>query len=225
MHETSEPVCIALLTYNRVKYAEIALHSTLSNISTTHPLQIHIASDGDSDEYLQKLLKIINHYDLPTTVSNSQRGGYGKNFNLMTQVVHRHSKYVLPLEDDWELIQKLDLDPLIGVLNAAPTIECIRLGYLGFTQRLCGCIEEWCDQKFLVFDPYSSEPHVFAGHPRLETTKFQKRIGPWPENLAPGDTEFAVACSFEARKKVAWPLNLVSTYGDMFVHIGTERSY
>jgi glycosyltransferase involved in cell wall biosynthesis len=221
-------VSIVLLTYNRLKYAGITLRSALDYIKTTHPLYVHIASDGDSDEYIDYLQDIAGGYAHVKGVSstNSQRGGYGKNFNLMTQSVHQHSKYVLPLEDDWKLTRPLDIDPLIDVLDLDAGIECIRLGYLGYTQELRGHVERLNNQMFLILDPYSDEPHVFSGHPRLETRDYEKRVGLWPEGLLPGETEFFVATEiFESRRKVAWPMDLVQPRGDLFVHVGTDRSY
>ena len=74
---------------------------------------------------------------------------------------------------------------------------------------------------WLALDPDSPEPHVFAGHPRLELAEWERYVGPWPEGLAAGPTEFEVAHRREARMGVAWPIDLIKPTGDAFVHIGT----
>jgi glycosyltransferase involved in cell wall biosynthesis len=220
-------IAIVLLTYNRLSYAEKTLRSTLDRITTTHPLAMHLASDGDNKQYISRLRKIAEKYNHITRidVTNSERGGYGKNYNMSTQITHSHSKYILPLEDDWELTRELDLDPLVRVLDSSLPIESIRLGYLGWTQKLSGYVEKFEGNAYLIFDPNCSEPHIFSGHPRLETVAYQRRVGLWPEGLKPGETEFSVALRKEARINVAWPMDQIHTSGSLFAHIGTIKSY
>lgn len=223
-----DKLAVVLLTYGRLEYAEKTLIRTLDRLYTDKPIIVHIASDGDSEEYINKLRHIAGGYKEVEGVvaTNSQRGGYGKNYNLATQVYHQHARWALMLEDDWELTKNLYIDPLLEVLDTAPTIGCIRLGYAGFTQPLRGTIERWVGQHFLVFDPKSEEPHVFAGHPRVESVAWQREVGGWPEGLQPGMTEFVVATKIEAaRRRVAWPIDLVSLGGDLYHHFGSERSY
>lgn len=218
-----------LLTYNRLTYAEKTLRSTLRLVaSREHELAVHIADDGSGPGYIDHLLNVVKDYPFIETVShsNSQRGGYGRNYNLGTQAIHHRSDFIMPTEDDWELVKPLDLDMLVRALEGKIGIECIRLGYLSFTQALYGRVmsppPNW--EKYLLLDPQSKEPHVFAGHPRLESRAFQQRVGAWPEQLAPGDTEFAVAHKLTARTGVAWPMFFDPQNGP-FCHIGTVRSY
>ena len=77
---------------------------------------------------------------------------------------------------------------------------------------------------WLEFSEFSSEPHVFAGHPRLETVSFQKEVGPWPTGLGAGATEFEVAHRSRARQGIAWPIDLVPLQGGLWGHIGTEQA-
>jgi len=186
---------------------------------------VHIASDGDDDEYLSALMFIANDFDLAfVTTTNSERSGYGANYNLATQVVHGFASHVLPLEDDWELTRDLDLDIFIQALDSLDA-GCMRLGYLGYTQPLRGELAAAVGRHWLRLDPSSAEPHVFAGHPRLETVAWERSVGPWPEGLEPGQTEFAVAHIAESRYGVIWPIQEIKPYGDMFVHIGAERAW
>jgi len=220
-------VCIMLLTYNRLEYAKTTLISTLAQVHTSGALSVHIASDGDTDEYIQTLQEITDTSPTPlelVTTSNSRRSGYGANYNLATQLVHNFASHVLVLEDDWELTRELDLDLFIGALNELGA-GCMRLGYLGFTQPLRGEFASSHGRLWLRLDPSSAEPHVFSGHPRIETVGWERSVGPWPEGLEPGQTEFAVAHISEARQGVIWPVQEVKPYGDLFVHIGAERSW
>ena len=217
-----------LLTYNRLEYAVRTLTTTLSNIKGDYDLYVHIASDGDGDEYINELYSTVYRVGRQDVVevdhTNSARAGYGVNYNLATQVVHNYADYVIPLEDDWELTRELDLDLFIGALDELGA-GCMRLGYLGFTQPLRGEFASSHGRVWLRLDPTSPEPHVFAGHPRIESVAWERGVGPWPEGLEPGQTEFAVAHVAESRHGVIWPVQEVKPFGDLFVHIGAERSW
>lgn len=218
-------VAILLLTYNRLGYATRTLETALEHIKTkAHTISVHIASDGDDDDYMQHLRAICMNREVPHTTTNSHRSGYGANYNLATQVVHQWARYVLPLEDDWVLTRDLDLDLFLGALDELRA-GCMRLGYIGYTQELRGTFESAYGRHWLRLDPTSPEPHVFAGHPRLESVEWERGVGPWPEGLAPGETEFSVAHIPESRYGVIWPMQEIKTYGDMFVHIGADRSW
>lgn len=224
---------ICLFTYNRLEYAKRTLESTLENISYTRgPVHVHIADDGSPGNYVDELMDIAEkwagEYEA-VTATNAMRNGYGASYNLATQAVHSWSTYMLPLEDDWQLLRHLDLDELTLDLDhfaVEPYGACIRLGYMGWTRRLAASFQEApSTRKYLFLDPSSPEPHIFAGGPRIETVSYERHVGPWPEGLNPGDTELAVATRRESREIVLWPLDLIKTWGDLYAHIGTIRSY
>lgn len=218
---------VVILTYNRFSYAEITLRSLLENMHYSGNIFVHIADDGTPGEYRRLLENIAGGYKQVVGVSssNAERGGYGKNFNLATQITHLNPKnIVLPLEDDWRLERELNIDDFLPVFADERGFGCIRLGYIGWTQSLRCEFVGIAGKFYLHFDPESPEPHVMAGHPRLETVTWEKSVGPWPEGLQPGATEFAVAHIPEARRGVVWPCD-VHPRGNLFSHIGTERSY
>lgn len=213
---------ICLLTYNRFEYARTTLESVLKNVVYDGNMAVHIADDGSPSGYIDDLVASMVR-NVPVSWSNSERGGYGANYNLAMQTVHNLSRFVLPLEDDWELTRRLDLNRLtrdLLILGGG----CIRLGYLGFTQELRGKAVRGEEDVYLRLDANSDEPHVFAGHPRLETTEWARLVGPWPEGLGAGATEFAVSKLPTARQRVFWPMELVKPNGDLFAHIGTHRA-
>lgn len=218
-------VVACLLTYNRIAYAEQTLESFYWHV-TPKP-HLHIADDGSPKGYRERLIDFARKVGAPgITVTNSEQGGYGRNVNLASQVTHRIADHVFMLEDDWELLKPLDLNEYVRDMEALPEIECIRFGYLSWTQPMWGRLACGPERKYLVLDGNSPEPHVFAGHPRLELASYQREVGPWPEGLNPGATEFAVAHMSRARCGVAWPLGLDAREGyGLFAHIGTERAY
>jgi len=220
-------LAIVLLTYTddthgpRAEYAHRTLRSALDNVVTSCDISVHIADDGSPEEHRQALIHLAGGYAhvRGISVTNAQRGGYGRSYNLATQTVHRHVDYVLPLEDDWVLEAPLNIDPYLAAMSAPNGPGCIRLGYIGMTQELRGLLVPFAGNMYLMFDPDSPEPHVFAGHPRLETVAWERRVGPWPEGVSAGTTEFLVAHKREARERVAWPMNR-----GPFAHVGTVQA-
>lgn len=224
----SDILFINLLTYNRYQYALRTISSALYNIKTTARIFVHVASDGDEEPYIKGLEEAVCGFDNveAVTTSNSKRKGYGANMNVAMRAARViDARYVLQLEDDWELSGTLNLDPLMATIDESNSIRCIRLGYLGWTQLLKGWLEHWNGSAYLVLDPDSAEPHVFAGHPRLESVNFSAQVGNWPEDMLPGETEFAVAQRETSRRNVAWPLDLIPPRGGLFRHIGEVRAY
>lgn len=216
---------IVLLTYNRLEYAKITIASAFKNLVCSEPMRLHIASDGDTPAYIEELylysIEYVNKEYI--TISNSERRGYGVNYNLALQNVHNDCEFILPLEDDWELVRPLDINPILSVLRDR-VFGCVRMGYIGYTQTLSCDFVYSQGLHWLSLREDSSEPHVFAGHPRIETKAWQRSVGPWDEGLDPNQTEWEVCHRPESRKQVAWPISLVKPEGDAFVHIGAIRS-
>lgn len=227
-------ICIVLLTAGttpeRLTYAKATLHATLDRLhsSSGHVLSLHIGDDGSGRGYQQQLIAIADQYGYAATLSDSGRLGYGCNYNLAMRTVQKMGgiEYVLPLEDDWELTHEFDVDPVVNVLQA-DIFDSVRLGYIGYTQPLYCEFKYFEDKHWLLLREDSHEPHVFSGHPRLETMEYVRRVGPWPERLSPGETEWVVATQMpEARRRVGYPLWAAGDVKNgVYAHIGTVKSY
>lgn len=223
---TNPRLGVILLTYDRMQYARVALDALARHMVWRGELRIHIADDGSPGDYRGELIAQAIHLwpDACVTVTNTERRGYGASYNAATQVIHDLVDYILPLEDDWECLRSFRADRYAGVL-AAPggAVGCVRLGYLGYTQPLRGEVRYIADVPLLLFDPDSPEPHVSAGHPRLEARGWARGVGPWTEGLNPGATEFDWCQRRVARQHVAWPMD-IRVPGDLFAHIGAVQA-
>lgn len=230
----TEKLAIVLFTYAssvdspRHEYAKITLESLIKHVKFSKQVRLHVADDGSPDECIRALHNMLMFKsDWEFGHTSSERRGYGASFNLATQYLHDDCKYLLMVEDDWELKRRLDIDTLAQVLDTGE-LNCIRLGYLGWTQELSGTLIHTMDMSFLKFDEESAEPHVWAGHPRLETRDFQRKVGLWPEGQDPGTTEFTVAKRKESREKVGWPLdigiNSSQQHASLFAHVGAVQA-
>jgi hypothetical protein len=207
----------------RTEYALMTL-AALRNLRAPEEIWVHIADDGSDaafrDEMVEQARAIFGEN---TSVTNSEGRGYGASYNLATQVMHQVVDLLLPLEDDWELTRELDLAPIAGVIRDG-VFGCVRMGYIGFTQELRGKFVSARGMMWLALDPESPDPHVFTGGPRLESVEFEKDIGPWMEGLSAGEVEFEVAHRTNARRGIAWPVDLIRPAGDAFLHIGTAQA-
>lgn len=239
-------VGVLLLTYEdgERQTAHATLEAVIGRLKYSGPLHLHISDDGSREGHVASLVEMtgkeyLNNdgsryvpFNRQVTTSNAERRGYGHSYNLGTQALHERVEMVLVLEDDWVLSHTLDLDPLVETLAlelrpraTARQIGAIRLGYLGFTQPLAGEVMHTPAGPMLYLDPTSAEPHVAAGHPRLETVAYQRSVGPWSVGMAPGATEVDWCTRYNARQGVAWPLDLgpASMRDDsLFVHTGAH---
>lgn len=216
---------VTLFTYNRLEYATRTINSFFKNIETNNKIHFHIADDGSSQEYRDKLYEcVFNWQPESISISVTNREGYGANYNKSTIDTHSKANYMLPLEDDWNLERPFPIDRYIKVLKESKVINSIRFGYIGYTQELRGKFIYENNEQFLLLDPDSPERHVFSGHPRLETVKYQRAIGEWLTGVDAGTSEFDAAARPEARTGVAWPVDFVHPRGDLFSHIGTIKA-
>jgi hypothetical protein len=202
-------------------YAERSIRSVARKLRGTTPETVrwHIADDGSTPHDVEGLRKLIESEGFTCTTSETGGHSYGASYNLGTQALHPDCKYILPLEDDWELVEPVDLADLLQVF-ADPDVGCLRLGYLGYTQQLRGEVRRILHRLVLLFDPESPEPHVCAGHPRIERVEWAQRVGPWTEGIDPGATEYDWCMRPQAREGVAWLMDR----RDVFAHIGTVQA-
>lgn len=215
---------IAFLTYNRLAVARRCMEALGVHLQASEPLWFHLADDGSSQDYRDELAELARTFAGNNfSMSNSERTGYGGNYNEACQVLHRIADIVLPLEDDWEIIRDFNLDPIAKVLRDG-LFGCVRMAYIGYTAEIRATFRWGENLQWLELDPESSEKHIWTGGPRLETVEWQRAVGPWLEGLEQGQTELEVSSRPASRHKVAWPISLIHPRGDVFVHVGSEKA-
>lgn len=220
-------IAIVMFTHakpvERRHYAQRTFES-LGLLKATEDFWFHLADDGSDQDFrdeimVQARLWLGNN----TSVSNSEGRGYGASYNRSSQITHGIADILLPLEDDWEISREFDLDPFAKVLRDG-RFNCIRMGYIGYTDTLRAEFRYYDGRHYLELDPESPEKHIFAGGPRLETRDFQRTLGEWPEGLSAGATELAVVSKAAARQGIACPISDIKPNGDLFLHIGTNKA-
>jgi len=212
---------ISLFTWNRLDYAKRTITALGENLRVDEDVHFHIADDGSPPGYVEELRGVASRFWDNITSSNTRRRGYGASFNASTLFTHERSDVILNLEDDWELCREFNPAPILAVLRSG-LFGCVRVNYIGWTNDLlCRFVISPDGLKWLELLPDSPETHVFSGGPRFAHCDWERRVGLWPEGLPAGVTELEVAGRPEARRGVAWPVDLVKPSGDLFQHIGT----
>ena len=215
---------------DRFGYASTTATSAIFNALDGYggPKQLHIADDNSRPEFLQVLRQSCEDLGYAPSVSHGMGNGYGASHNAATQVIHDRSDVILGIEDDWELMRPLPLERIVRYFDN-PDVRSVRLGYIGWTQRLEGRLIKAGDDTCLLFDPDCTEPHVASGHPRLETVDYQRDVGEWAEGIDAGSVEFAWCMMDAARRGVVWPMDLGMSAsqggeGQFFAHIGAIQA-
>lgn len=72
------------------------------------------------------------------------------------------SKYVFHLEDDWELVRKVEMDDLIGILNNNPDIASVRL-LIYKSRYMKGHFKNTKSKYFIMNDTLTLNPCLYRG--------------------------------------------------------------
>lgn len=182
-----------------------ALRSILTHLQYDGPVHVHIADGGanmqDERRLLLDLASSYPHLD-GCSVSYAPGGGYGATWNMALRTIHAYSGIILTVDHDWELVRPLDLGELVPAFFDKEWVGCLRLDHLTYPTR--GQVVDVAGMRFLNLDPDGCT--VWSNGPRLETRRFHRDMGEWPEAGDPG--RVAATVSRRVRDGVLWPLDL-----------------
>jgi hypothetical protein len=219
----AEPIVIVLQTWERTDVALRTIRAAREHLRYPD-LRWYVADDGSRPEHYQAVRQALA--GAPLVGAHSERRGYGGNANAAWAAAAQVSKLSFWLEDDWELVQPLDLYPYAALLMETSEIGMVRLGVLNLDIRG----RTW-GHGGRVYWKLDREPHhegtpVFTGHPSLRHVRYREAYGPYPEGLRPGDTELAYAWQFRVGSAdapgIVWPGDLPAD--GVFGHIGQIKT-
>lgn len=216
-----QPVLIILQTYARTAYALQTVKAVKANLSHTGGLKWYVTDDGSEASHVQQIQAEIGAENIAGI--HSRRISYGACANVAQRFANANGyDLTLWLEDDWELMQPLDLTPYAAVLEQHQDVGMVRLGRL----------PPWLDCHTDAYDGYiylhfqNSTPYAFSGNPSLRHRRFSELFGVYPEREQPGETERIYDSYIRATKgdiKIVRPVDL-GTYGP-WRHIGDVKSF
>ncbi len=215
-------VSVLLITYKRLPLALRTLTGLRVNLEYPGPLHVHIADDGSGGDHIERLVAEarLDPRVVSVTSTNAGRAGVGASMNMGQRVCWQRSDFVLWLEDDWELYRRLNLCTAVRCLQECLDVGMIRYGYL--QKGMTGTIKAGGGDLWWRLSWESEDPYVFAGHAALRHKRFYEAYGDYPEGLAPGETEAAMAVRVNERRGpvILWPAE-IGCWG-VFGHIGAD---
>ena len=138
-------------------------------------LIVNIDPVGGTTEHEEMMLDIIEDYFNEFQINFPEEASFPKAFKWCWNQVS--APFVFHLEDDWELIAKVDLQRLLHLLNSDPNLMIMRLPAFHATAENMKC---W--NKFYPWNGsyYACPPELrlgtgFCGHPSMIKREFIKK--------------------------------------------------
>lgn len=221
-------ISIGLVTYKRTKEALETIRSTCENLAYPKELRSwYVGDDGSPGEHVDALLDGLRTRGENILGSFSEKlvpGTHfcGKGWNKTLGICHQNSDFVLWLEDDWQLDEKLDLIPYVRLLQEREDV-----GLVSFRILSVGADVHTLGHGGLVYLQYArTTQYAFSGNPYLRHARYTKRYGWFREDCNPGNLELKQ--DDEYRLAVdgprIWRPAHISIWG-AWKHIGTEKSW
>jgi len=219
---------VILVTYKRTDLAKRTIEGLSKYLAyPKDKIYFYVADDGSPEEHVHRLRDTILRYDFRLHGSHNEKfmpgtTFPGKGWNLALRTMASVSPFTLFMEDDWELRQPLAISPYLRLLNDNQGVGMIRLGGLavGNDVKVVG----YSGIHYLEY--LRSSQYCYSGNPHIRHQRFTDTLGPFNENVNPGDLELDYDGKFRANRDapaILRPADLPA-WG-VFGHIGTERTF
>ena len=201
---------VCFFTYNRSGYLAHAVSEFIKNCHLDRKEYEIIVSDDGSDEiHKKKIIQIKEKFGIEKVFLNKHKG-IGHNFNSGLRVAE--GRYVLHLEDDWQLQPECGnfLNRSMAFLDQHPEVSIIRLTSLNTIDPLNSLnpYEDGFQKIENGLETYSNSPH-------LKRRDFHKYLGWYDGNLEFEECQASFQQEIVKLKvKVCWA-------GSIFEHFGS----
>ena len=197
-------VAVCVTTYDngnkqRTAIATKALESLYAHL--VYPeLEWLINDDSPGDEHSQDLQK---NFSFELFRSYGKGVGFGK--NTLLRKAFETTSLVLLTEDDWYLPEPFDLAPHVALLERAPDIGIIRMGYLGGT-----LVAHYESNEFYNYWRLhrGSDVYIYSGQISLRHKRFYDSVGYHQEGVDAGGEELEMCKRFNGTDNAPdniWP--------------------
>lgn len=213
-------VSIVITTYLRTQEALATIKALQENLYYVGAWHWVVSDDGSPPEHREAIKEALPP---SADIIDVNRAGVGQSKNAALGVAFNHSPYVLLLEDDWQLVQRLDLHPHVAVLRDNDKVGMVRFGYLG------GGMIAQLDDLNGPCTPYwilkhGSGVYIYSGQVSLRHQRFYKATGMHRTGISPGEEELDMCIRFNAVENaplIVWPACFPTAQGcGPFRHIG-----
>lgn len=223
-------LAIALVTYKRTVEALVTVLSTCKNLDYPREnIGWYVGDDGSSDEHHEAVIdeiqnagmRIIGNHNSRFRTDESYNCGMG--WNRALGICHQYSDYVLWLEDDWRLEQKLDMVPYVKLLQAREDVGIVtfRILSVGADVHTVG----YDGQVYLKY--LRTTQYAYSGNPLLRHARYTKYYGWFAEDRSPGLIELHHDDMYRLDVKNGpeiWRPTSISQWGG-WGHIGTDKTW
>lgn len=223
-------LAICLVTYRRTEMALMTIQSTLQNLDYPRELiSWFVYDDGSPKEHnlaIQKVLQDerVGGYRSERLRNSGQEETYfcGKGWNWVLGMAHQYSDFVLFLEDDWNLDEKLELRPFVKLLDEKQDV-----GIVSFRILSTGADVFTVGYDGRVYLQYArTTQYAYSGNPYLRHARYTKHYGWFAEDCNPGHIELNQDDHYRLAMdgpRIWRPVD-ISVWGS-WKHIGTEKAW
>lgn len=200
---------VAFFTYNRSGYLAYAISQFIKNCKLDRKdYEIIISDDGSNELHRKKIIQIKEDFAIEKVCLNEHKG-MGNSFN--TGLKAAEGKYVLHLEDDWEL--QTDscnmVSRSIAFMDQHPEVSMVRLSPLQKIDPLTG-LELYGDG----FQKLKNDSNMYSNNPHLKRKDFHKYNQWYKEDCTPYESELDFCSLIHKRdSKVCWAGNAFQHFG------------
>lgn len=212
------PVYILLTTYLRTEAAVKTVRAVKEKLVYPN-YGWYISDDGSPQDHINAIMEEIGT-GYHRYIFNSKRKGVGYGMNTcLADIWKMGVELVISLEDDWELLNPLDLVPFVRTLVDHPENGLVRFGYLA-----AGALGEVVSYENQLFWNLKNNgfTYRYTGHPHLKHKRFHDVYGYYDMGLPPGTTELSMCGKTNLKEgpNLLYPTDC-ATYG-FFAHIGSD---
>lgn len=157
-------------------------------------VSFYIADDGSTTAHHREVIDCISDYGFSIIGSHNQKfrregqeGTYnaGMGWNYGLGICYQNTDFVLVLEDDWELNNKLDISPYINLLT-----ENENVGICTFRILSIGADVHTTSYKGEIYLRYDrTTQYAYSGNPHIRHARYTKYYGWFDEERNPGMIE------------------------------------
>lgn len=237
------PIAIGMVTYKRTSEAITTINSTCMNLDYPRELRRwYIADDGSPGDHVKVLLDCLTSRGelvLGSTTERLRLPGEedtyhsGRVWNRGLGICHQFSDFVLWLEDDWRLDERLDLRPYIKLLadldgtKPAEGDANPKVGLISFRVLSVGSDLHSVGYDGIHYLKYlRTTPYAYSGNPHLRHARFTSHYGWFAESSHPGEIELDMDSRYRADDTGPdiWRPAMINPWG-AWGHIGTDKAY
>ena len=219
---------IVLLTCERTELALRTIRGIKQNLIYPEKLiKWFVGDDGSSYAHSNALIQEIVSLGMTLADYHNEKfmpGTHfaGKTWNRALGLAHQASDYVLLLEDDWELMRPIIVEPYIQLLSEREDVGMVRVSHLAVGSK----VEIVGHNGIHYLNYLRGTSYAYVGNPSIRHGRFTKALGFFAEDKSPGEIELDYDARFQENLEAPaiWRPADIPAWG-IFGHTGTQKTW